>query len=191
MRFFLTSFEDAREWCRGRNWFVRLPFLLYFIYVLVRHLQDPDYTSVLGGINLGIHELGHFIFAFFGETLHVAGGTIFQLFVPIFGIGTFLRQRDYFGIAFAIGWLSTNLFEVATYAADASSMELPLIAPFAGGEEVIHDWNFLLSAMNILQYDQTVGWIFKVLGIISMLVCFLLGGWVLWQMAWQKSSPER
>jgi hypothetical protein len=182
MDFFVTLKNDAIEWCQGRNWLVRLPLLLFFVYVLARHLSDPLYSSILGPLNLGIHELGHFIFGFMGEFLGVAGGTIFQLFVPLFAIFNFHRQNDFFAIALSFGWLSTSLFSVATYAADARTLSLPLVTPFGGGETVVHDWEYMLSTMNILQYDSLVGGIFRVLAIISMLISFTAGAWLLWQM---------
>ena len=160
---------------------VRLPFLLWFVYVLVRHLLDPMYSSVLGPLNLGIHELGHVIFGFMGQFIGIAGGTILQLFVPIFAVWNFYRQNDFFSIALSFAWLSTNLFSVATYVADARALELPLVTPF-GGDSVVHDWEYLLSTMNILEYDTVIGGVFRVLAIISMLACFTAGVWLLWQM---------
>jgi len=35
----------------------------------------------------------------------------------------FFRQRDYFAIAFCLGWLSTNLVGVGFYMADANAMQ--------------------------------------------------------------------
>ena len=58
--------------------------------------------------------------------------------------GTWPQQRDVFAVAFAWGWLATNLFEVATYAGDAVAMSLPLVTP--GGGHAIHDWNYVLGA---------------------------------------------
>jgi hypothetical protein len=188
MEFFIDFRNDAIEWCRGKNWLARLPFLLWFSYVLARHLSDPLYSSILGGLNLGIHELGHVIFGFLGQFMGVAGGTVFQLFVPIFAAWNFYRQNDFFSIALSFGWLSTNLFSIATYAADARALELPLVTPFGGGEGVVHDWEYLLSTMNILQYDYLVGGIFRVLAVISMLICFSGGAWLLWQMFLSKRS---
>ena len=184
----LTSLrDDAIEWCQGKNWLVRLPLLLFFVYVLIRHLSDPLYASILGPLNLGIHELGHLVFGFMGQFLGVAGGTLLQLIIPVFAVYNFYRQSDFFAIALSFGWLSTNFFSVATYAADARNMELPLVTPF-GTEGVVHDWEYLLSTMNILIYDSLVGVIFRVLAVISMLICFALGAWVLWQMSRQKIS---
>ncbi len=189
MGFLIELKNDAIEWCQGKNWLVRLPFLLWFSYVFARHLSDPMYSSILGALNLGIHELGHFIFGFMGQFLAVAGGTIFQLFVPVFAVFNFYRQNDFFSIALSFGWLSTNLFSVATYAADARRLELPLVTPF-GSDSVIHDWEYLLSTMNMLQYDSLVGGIFRVLAVISMLICFTAGVWLLWQMILSKGRDS-
>jgi hypothetical protein len=190
MGFLISLKEEAIGWCQGKNWMLRLPFLLWFLYVLTRHLSDPMYSSILGPLNLGIHELGHVIFGFLGQFLAIAGGTIFQLFVPIFAVFNFYRQNDFFSMALSFGWLSTSLFSVATYAADARALALPLVTPFGAGESVVHDWEYLLSAMNILEYDAIVGGIFRTLAVISMLVCFTAGAWLLWQMILSKGRDS-
>jgi len=178
----LNSFRsEAIDWCKGKNWAIRIPFLIFFVYVLTRHLSDPMYSSILGPLNLGIHELGHFIFSFAGSFLATLGGTIFQLFVPLFGIFNFYRQTDFFSMALCFGWLSTNFFSIATYVADARRLELPLVTPF-GGDNVVHDWEYILSRMNILQYDTFLATIIRVFAVISMLACFVSGAWLLWQM---------
>lgn len=175
--------DDALVWCKERNWLVRLPLLIFFIYALVRHLSDPLYTSILGSLNLGIHELGHFVFMFMGEFLGIAGGTILQLSIPLFGIYNFLRQDDLFASTLCLGWLSTNFFNIAVYAADARKLELPLVSPFGGGDgDVYHDWEYLLSKMNILEYDMLIAAIFRIMGIVSMAICLFAGSWLLWQM---------
>ena len=53
---------EVLSWCEGRRWIWRAPLLVFFAYIAVRHLADPLYTSIFGGINLGIHELGHVVF---------------------------------------------------------------------------------------------------------------------------------
>lgn len=187
MRTFRAILDEVVNWCQGKKWWVRLPFLLWFAYVLFRHLLDPEYSSILGPINLGIHELGHFVFGFLGEFLSVAGGTLLQLSIPVFAIFNFLRQSDFFSIALSFGWLSTNLFSIATYVADARRLELPLVTPF-GGDTVVHDWEYLLSTMNILQYDTVIAFVFRVMAVITMLFCFVSGAWLLWQMAKSRSQ---
>ena len=173
--------QEIVSWCSGKNWFWRLPLLLYFAYVFVRHISDPMYSSVLGGINLGIHELGHFVFGFLGEFMAVAGGTLLQILIPVFGMVNFMRQEDYFSLALCFGWLSTNFFEISRYASDARSISLPLVSPF-GGDTVIHDWEYMLDKLHILQYDIIVGNGFKILAAFMMLICLIFGVLQLWLM---------
>jgi hypothetical protein len=169
--------NEARNWCAGRHWPLRLALLVYFAWILVNHLRDPDYSSWFGGLNLGIHELGHFVFAPFGRTMGIAGGTFLQCLAPLISIGMFWRQEDYFGFAFSFGWLSTNLFNVARYVGDAVAMELPLVSPFAG-DEVIHDWNYLLEEMHLIQYDLKIAAGIRVAAIVCMLAGLAWGGWI-------------
>jgi hypothetical protein len=173
--------HEVLTWCGGKRWWHwRLPFLLFFAYILVRHLASPDYQSIFKGLNLGIHELGHMVFGLLGEFIGVAGGTLLQCLVPIGSVFMFLRQRDFFAIAVCFGWLSTNLFDVATYAGDARAMELPLVSPGVG--DVIHDWNYLLGHPGLLQADQAIAFLFRVGAVLSMAICLVAGGWLLWRM---------
>ena len=181
-------YDDILDWCRGRFWLVRLLLLIFFAYLLIRHLGNAEYNSIFGGLNLGIHELGHIVFMPFGEFIMIAGGTILQCLVPIISIGIFYNQRDYFAIAVSFGWLSTNLFSVATYLGDARNMALPLVTPF-GGEEIIHDWNYLLGKLGLLKFDGTIAFLVRVGAVICMLICLIYGGWIIMQM--MKSPNKR
>jgi len=173
--------HEVLTWCGEKRWWHwRLPFLLFFAYILVRHLASPDYQSIFKGLNLGIHELGHMVFGLLGEFIGVAGGTLLQCLVPIGSMVMFLRQRDFFAIAVCFGWLSTNLFDVATYAGDARAMELPLVSPGVG--DVVHDWNYLLGHLGLLQADQAITFLFRAGAVLSMAICLVAGGWLLWRM---------
>lgn len=186
IRVFLGSvYSEALEWCRGKNWKWRLLLLLGFGYILYKHLSNPEYTSILGGLNLGIHELGHMLFSVFGEFIGITGGTAIQLLAPIFGVVNFYRQRDFFAIALCFGWLSTNLFNVSLYVSDARSMDLPLVA-ISGSENTLHDWNYLLSKLGILQFDASLAFLIKSFAVLTMLICLSLGSWLLLQM---RKSP--
>ena len=46
-------------------------------------LRTPGTYRWLDDLDLAIHETGHLVFAFGGETLTLLGGTLFQLLVPI------------------------------------------------------------------------------------------------------------
>ena len=174
---------SAKEWCKGRSWLVRLPVVLFFIYILVRYLGNSSYRSIFDGVNYGVHEFGHALFSPFGQTMNIAGGSAFEILAPAIVMLGFLRQGDFFAISFAFGWLSTALFHVAVYVADASSMQLELVAPWGFGEEnIIHDWNYLLSHFNMLQYDSTLALVLRCVAVLSMLVCIIGGSWLLFQM---------
>ncbi len=140
------------------------------------------YSDYFKGINLGFHEMGHMVFAPFGQFMAIAGGSLFQCLVPLLSTLMFLRQRDYFGIAFCFGWLSTNLFDVALYAGDARKLELPLVTPFKGGDEIIHDWNYLLDKLNMLQYDYVFANGLRLLAVLSTLTFFVFGSWLIYNM---------
>jgi len=178
--------NEAAMFSQGKSWQWRLPIFLWFLYVLFKYLTTPDYFSLLSQLNLGIHEFGHLIFLFLGQFLHVLGGTLFQLFVPLFAIWSFYRQKDFFAISFSFGWLSTNLFDIARYMADATSQNIPLVTPF--GDNPIHDWNYLLGKIGLLPFDSILAGMVKIFAVIAMLVSLVSGSWILWQMAKPKPA---
>ena len=167
---------------------IRLPLLVYFGIVLWKSMSLPEYESLLSGLNLGIHELGHVVFSPFGKWWGIAGGTILQLAFPLVSLLMFWRQRDYFAWTFSLAWLSTNLFGIARYVGDARAMQLPLVSPFAEPEE--HDWNYLLWQAGALQYDRLIASWVRAAAIGCLALGLMWGGWVLWQMV-RGSVPGR
>ncbi len=176
---------DARDWCNGRMWFLRVPILLWLGYIAYNQFTEPVYySSLFGGINLGIHEGGHLLFRIFGQFIMVAGGTIAQLSAPVISMYIFKTQRDYFGIAVCFGWLSTNLINVGVYMADAQDMVLPLVTVGGASENQIvgHDWRYLFTHLNLLEHDKAIGLFTRGLGTLSMLLALGGGAWLIWQM---------
>jgi hypothetical protein len=92
----------------------------------------------------------------------------------------FVRQRDWFGVAFALGWLGTNCFEVAVYAGDAVAKRLPLVTP--GGGEPIHDWNYILGHFGWLRHTEAVSGAFATAGHVAMAAGLAFGAWLLERM---------
>jgi hypothetical protein len=167
--------------CANRSWLPRAPFIILLAYILVRHLGDPGYQSIFKPLNLGVHELGHYVLMPLGKFLEMAGGTILQCLVPVAAMAVFLKQRDLFATTVGLGWLGTNFFDVATYAGDARSMGLPLVSP--GGGYVIHDWNYLLGRLGMLEWDKTIATGLRVGATCSMAIGLAAGIWLLWLMA--------
>ncbi len=103
-----------------------------------------------------------------------------QCLVPIIGIIMFYHQRDFFAISVALCWLATNLYGVAVYIADARAMEMILVSPF-GSEGQIHDWNYILGKLGLLNMDTTIALLTRILGFFTMLTGLVYGGWLIYQ----------
>src|SRR5436190_656527 len=53
---FSGFFNDAREWSRGRHWPLRLLLWLWLAWLAFHYTRDSAYSSIIGGLNLGVHE---------------------------------------------------------------------------------------------------------------------------------------
>ena len=137
-----------------------------------RCLTRPDTYRWLDSLDLAIHETGHLVFAFGGETLAVLGGTLFQLIVPAAFAVALWRGGDRHGATVPLWWLGQNCWNVARYIKDARAQELPLVG---GGE---HDWAYLLGEAGWLARDQAIGRAVFLAGIALYLVA-VIGGWLL------------
>ena len=111
--------------------------------------------SFLHSINLPFHEAGHIIFAPFGHTMMVLGGSLMQVLVPAICAGAFLFQNhDQFGAALCVWWMGENLLDLAPYIDDARSLQLMLLGGPADEVEG-HDWEALLEPLQWLHLDHT------------------------------------
>jgi hypothetical protein len=177
------------EWAAGRSALVRAPLLVFLAYVGVRQFLDPEeYASILAPINLGIHEAGHFVWRPFGLFLMVLGGTLTQCLAPVAAFWIFARQRDFFAMAVAVAWLSTNFVHVGNYMADAEAMARPLVTVGAGEPAVAHDWRFLFERLDVLHRCEAIGAATRGLGHATMAIALAAGAWVLVRM-WTLRAP--
>ncbi len=175
-------------WCAGRSSVWRATLLAYLGWAGIHHLRDPLYASLFGGITLGIHELGHVLFAFGGRFLGTAGGSLLQVIAPAAAAWLLWRQRDYFGIAVGGAWEAFSLWNLATYVGDARARELPLVGLTA---DPVHDWNWLLSTMGILGWDRGLAALTRIAAFSIWAASMALGAWICWRMAALRSSRRR
>ncbi len=132
-----------------------LPYALWLVIDYQYHFID--------GANLLIHEAGHLLFNFFGNRfLMVAGGTIFQLAVPVMFAVHLYQSRDRFGAGLCIFWTGESMIYSAVYVGDALAHKLPL---WGGGE---HDWTYLLGRVGLLARCREVAMIEHVAGVIVL-----------------------
>ncbi len=166
---------DARAWCAGRWWQWRLPLLLFLGWSVLQPLNDPERGTLFSAITFGSHELGHLVFAAFGQFLAVAGGSLTQLLVPVGAILLLGQQRDYFGVAVGGTWLASSFFDVARYMADARVGDLDLVS---FGEDAIHDWTWLFGRLDLLPYDTRIAAATRLAGLTVLAVSFGFGVWL-------------
>lgn len=134
-----------------------------------RNAADRVGYHFLDNVDLAIHEAGHIFFAFGGEFIGIAGGTILQLAMPFAFAFYFFRRADRFAAGITMFWLGQSFINVARYAGDAQKMELPLLG---GG---VHDWNYLLGAANLLPQAGLVSDVFYYLGIAIIVAGAIVG----------------
>ena len=141
--------------------------LIIFFYFMYCALTPDTWRLFMDGVDLMIHEPGHLIFMPFGSLTCTAGGTITQLLIPLILVIYFLNKNLYSGSLVAF-WLGQSFINVSVYAKDAVDMKLPLI----GGE---HDWNFMLTKLNLLSYANFISSLFYFTGFLIILVAAILG----------------
>jgi len=186
--------RDARSWASGRSPWLRAALLSYLAYAGARHVEAGvrgEYRSWFAGITLAFHELGHLVLAPFGRTMMLLGGSLFQVLIPIAaGVYLLLRQHDWFGLPVAGVWLATSLFELSSYVDDANRNNLPLVGM---GDNVIHDWDALLTEHHLLNHAQTFAGLIRASAIGALALSIALGLWLLFAMVPppRTSGPSR
>ena len=174
-------------WAAGRNGWVRAPLLLWLGWILLRLWSDPGAPTIFAGIDLAIHEIGHILWSPFGEFMGFAGGSLTQVMAPVAAGAVLYRQNDWFGVAFAAAWLGINCFEIAAYAGDALTRQLPLVSPGTGEPE--HDWTWMLATLDLLPRTEAVAAAWLWAGRLSMIGGIGFGAWVLRLMA-RRPGPS-
>ncbi len=128
--------------------------------------SSPGFVlGILDGANFIFHEAGHVLFSFFGQFLQILGGSLTQVAIPLMCTGYFARQHQAAASAVTLFWTGESITHVAIYIADARVMGLPL----HGGEGVIHDWNYLLGRLNLVNHAESLGRLAFALGVIAIL----------------------
>jgi len=174
----------VEECVTGHVWYYRAPLLLILFWMYSGYPGDPLHTTIFDGISLGFHEAGHAVFSWTGSRLlTVAGGTIFELGIPLAAAAyLLLKQRDPFGATVCIFWLGTALWHTAAYVGDARAQALPLVSPFGPVDVDSHDWTYMLMRFGMLSRDWEIAGYFRLVARVAMLGSLLTGAWIVWVM---------
>ena len=101
--------------------------------------ENGDRIPIVTYVNLGFHELGHFLTYVFSDLVTALMGSIAQVALPgALAVYFFLFRDDWMAAGVCRAWGATSALEVAIYVADAPVQELVLIG---GG----HDWAYILG----------------------------------------------
>ncbi len=141
--------------------------LVFYALVLLLAVADDDGFLFVDNANLIVHEAGHLLFSYLGETLALWGGTLFELFVPAALAVAFVFRRHLQGAAFCSFFFFENFLYITTYMADARRQELPLVS--VGGGDTEHDWYLIFSSLGLLNHDTTIAALTRALGYLGML----------------------
>jgi hypothetical protein len=142
--------------------------LAYLVYAVQHQLRVPDEmaSGLFGAVIFGSHELGHLVFAPFGDLMAVAGGSLMQLLVPAAAAWYFAYRGDRYAAAVCGCWLALSLANLAVYVGDARAESLDLVSFSPDGGT--HDWNFLLERFGVLRDDRRLASFVRVLAWVTL-----------------------
>lgn len=124
--------------------------LVYVLYVVA----VPNSPHLISTVNLIFHEAGHTLMPFLGALIQAASGSGLQVLVPLVCAISFWRRGDIYAVGIMLMWMGESCAEVARYAGDAVVMQLELL----GGDDAIHDWNFILDTLNLLSWTPYISY---------------------------------
>lgn len=154
----------------------RIGWLAFYALFLLYALRSRSGFLMIDMAFVPIHEGGHLLFSYFGQTLMVAGGTLLQLGVPVMLAVYFAFQRQLPGTAFCSFFFFENFLNVATYMADSRRMELQYVT--VGDPNLAeHDWFTMFSQMGVLEHDTQIAAVVRAIGWLGMIAVAIWFWW--------------
>jgi hypothetical protein len=144
--------------------------LIFYLGFLVYAFRAHGEFLFIDSANLVVHEGGHNLFAWFGATLCLWGGTLLQWLVPFLLAVYFFSQRQTTGFIFCAFFFFENWLYTATYMADARAMDLPLVTT-GDPDFVEHDFHAIFTSLGVLDHDTQIAAVVRLLGWCGMIAC--------------------
>jgi hypothetical protein len=95
----------------------------------------------------------------------IAGGSLMQVIMPAAFVLYFYRNDKPYSAALVCLWVGESLLNVSVYAGDSMARQLPLL----GGQDTIHDWNYLLARMGLLSATPKIAALIRLAGTLAIL----------------------
>jgi hypothetical protein len=140
-------------------------FSIYFLWCA----YAPENSVFMHLVHTPMHEAGHVFFRLLGEFMGIAGGSLFQVIVPLVFFGYFIWHGKPFSASIMLFWVGNSILDVYVYANDASVMQLPLLSGVTGSEGGFHDWNYLLTETGLIGKTALIA---KIIRFVGTLVVF-------------------
>ncbi|OGU76023.1 MAG: hypothetical protein A3G43_13745 [Ignavibacteria bacterium RIFCSPLOWO2_12_FULL_56_21] len=122
-----------------------------------------------------IHEAGHYLFFMFGRIMMIAGGSFWQVAMPLALVGVAGKQRSFWASVYLI-IAGVHLTVLNPYIYDAPYRSLPLL----GGDKRGHDWYNLLIHWQALDAAEDLAMVAYFGGIFLGVMGTLIGlAWAL------------
>jgi hypothetical protein len=128
-------------------------------------------NSFLHGVVLVLHEAGHMFMMFFGEFFAMLGGTFWQLALPITLVLYFFLTKQVWSASLVLFLVAFSFVDASIYVEDALERALPLIT----NDPDTHDWWNLLLRLNLLRYDNFLGTLYYLQGVMCFMLAVCLG----------------
>lgn len=174
--------DDVAAW----TVYVRAGFLLllaaYGVHLAALDVSSGEiYGSLLHYPTVPIHEFGHVLFMPFGEFLHLLGGSLFQVGLPLaFGGILLVKNRDPFAASVTLWWSGVELMDVAPYVYDAWQPQLVLLTGRTG-DTGAHDFIDVLGDLGLLRRAQGIGYGVHHAGALVAGAALAWGAYVVWR----------
>jgi hypothetical protein len=125
-----------------------------------------------------IHEFGHVLFRPFGEFMHLLGGSLVQVGLPLLFGGIFLvKNRDPYSAAVMLWWSAVAVMDVAPYVYDAQQPQHVLLTGRTG-ETGAHDFIDILGDLGLLTRAQAVGYGVHRAGVAMLIMACAWAAWL-------------
>src|SRR6266404_7716288 len=160
----------------------------FYLLFLLHAFRNTSGFLWIDTANLVVHEAGHPLFGYLGQTPGVWGGTLLELIVPAALCAAFVKQRQIPGTVFCGFFFFENFLYIATYMADARVQVLPLVTAGGDGGEPEHDWYRIFTDLGVLPHDTQIAAVVRAAGWIGMIGAIAWMWWIARRSAQVTSS---
>ncbi|MEN8208786.1 MAG: zinc ribbon domain-containing protein [Candidatus Fermentibacteria bacterium] len=159
-----------------------IAFLFLFIWS-IKFFQSSIESNYVGNsfmhlVNLPFHETGHIVFRPLGRIMHSLGGSLGQVIMPfICTLVLLIKTRDTFGASIGLWWMGESVLDLSPYIDDARTLTLQLLGGNTGLSSPygFHDWNYVLSELNLLKHDHLIADMAALGGKLIMFISLIWG----------------